>query len=179
MSQHGQARRLPPADCPRACLPDTSGRIGAISFMMSLRPPYAPTGNPPPITLPSVVRSGLMPYSCCAPPKATRKPVMTSSKISSAPVLCECSRSASQEARRRRHATHVAHDRFDNNRRDVVRHAHRTPLHSRHVIKWQRQCGVAEAPSEHPVSPEAQVSRCRCPPSPAANPRVRGSSRRT
>ena len=43
---------------------------GATFSMMSLRPPYAPTGSPPPIILPSVVRSGLMPKYCCAPPWA-------------------------------------------------------------------------------------------------------------
>ena len=32
--------------------------------MISRRPPNAPTGMPPPTILPSVVRSGLMPYSC-------------------------------------------------------------------------------------------------------------------
>jgi hypothetical protein len=33
--------------------------------MMSLRPPYAPTGRPPPMTLPRVVTSGVTPkYSC-------------------------------------------------------------------------------------------------------------------
>src|SRR5260370_775338 len=54
--------------------------------MMSRRPPKAPTGMPPPMILPSVVKSGRTPYSVCAPPKATRKPVMTSSNISSAPA---------------------------------------------------------------------------------------------
>ena len=53
--------------------------------MISARPPNAPTGRPPPMILPSVVRSGRMPSRSCAPPGATRKPVMTSSKIRSAP----------------------------------------------------------------------------------------------
>ena len=37
------------------------------------------------MTFPSVVRSGVTPYSACAPPGCTRKPVITSSKTSSAP----------------------------------------------------------------------------------------------
>lgn len=41
--------------------------------MMSLRPPNAASGIPPPMTLPIVVRSGVMPCSDCAPPSATRK----------------------------------------------------------------------------------------------------------
>jgi len=41
--------------------PGTTGPSGAIFCMISRRPPTAPTGKPPPITLPSVVRSGRMP----------------------------------------------------------------------------------------------------------------------
>ena len=71
-------------------LPDSvpawyTGPFGASLSMTSARPPKAPTGMPPPMTLPSVVRSGLMPSSFCAQPRSTRKPVITSSKISSAP----------------------------------------------------------------------------------------------
>ena len=69
-----------PADCPRVYPPDT------------LDPPVRHVhecpgasvgthGNPPPITLPSVVRSGVTPVSACAPPRWTRNPVITSSKI--------------------------------------------------------------------------------------------------
>ena len=36
-------------------------RAARARCMMSRRPPNAPTGMPPPITLPSVVRSGVMP----------------------------------------------------------------------------------------------------------------------
>ncbi len=48
---------------------------------MSLRPVTAPPGNPPARIFANVVRSGRMPYSACAPPGETRKPVTTSSKI--------------------------------------------------------------------------------------------------
>ena len=83
-------------------LPDSvpawyTGPSGAIFSMMSRRPPNAPTGRPPPITLPSVVRSGRMPKRACAPPSATRKPVITSSKISTAPWRVHSSRSASRK----------------------------------------------------------------------------------
>ena len=53
--------------------------LGEIHSMMSLRPPNAASGIPPPMTLPIVVRSGVMRCSDCAPPSATRKPVITSS----------------------------------------------------------------------------------------------------
>ena len=36
--------------------------------MISARPPNAPTGNPPPMTLPNVDKSGVMPNRSCAPP---------------------------------------------------------------------------------------------------------------
>ena len=66
----------------------------------SRRPPYAPEGNPPPRIFDSVVRSGRTPYSSCAPPAATRKPVITSSKISSAPLASHTRRSVSRKPRR-------------------------------------------------------------------------------
>ena len=46
--------------------------------------------------LPSVVRSGGFRSAACAPPSATRNPVITSSKISSAPCRAVSSRSASR-----------------------------------------------------------------------------------
>ena len=38
------------------------------------------------MTLPRIVRSGVTPSRSCAPPRATRKPEITSSKTSSAPL---------------------------------------------------------------------------------------------
>ncbi len=49
------------------------------------------------MTLPSVVRSGVTPNSSCAPPAATRKPVMTSSKMSSAPTRSHSARSPARK----------------------------------------------------------------------------------
>ena len=60
--------------------------------MISARPPNAPTGRPPPMTFPKQLRSGVMPKRSCAPPLARRKPVITSSKISSAPLAAVISR---------------------------------------------------------------------------------------
>src|SRR2546430_12146328 len=62
--------------------------------MRSARPPYAPTGIPPPMILPSVVRSGRTWSRSCAPPAETRKPVITSSKINRAPCRSHSARSA-------------------------------------------------------------------------------------
>ena len=44
---------------------------------VELYPPNAPTGRPPPMTLPMVTRSGRRPYNPQAPPGATRSPVIT------------------------------------------------------------------------------------------------------
>ena len=38
-----------------------TGPAGMTFFMTSARPPYAPTGKPPPTILPSTVRSGVSP----------------------------------------------------------------------------------------------------------------------
>ena len=73
-----------------------TGPIGASSDMTSRRPPKAPTGKPPPITLPKHHRSGRTPRSSDAPPAPRRNPVMTSSKISSAPARSHAWRSPSR-----------------------------------------------------------------------------------
>ena len=53
--------------------------------MTSARPPNAAAGSPPPMTLPKVNRSASTPSSPYQPARVTRKPVITSSLMSSAP----------------------------------------------------------------------------------------------
>ena len=65
--------------------------------MMRAGPATAPTGMPPPMTLPKVDRSGVMPHQPCAPVSVTRKPDITSSKISTAPYWVHSSRSPSRK----------------------------------------------------------------------------------
>ena len=65
--------------------------------MISARPPNAASGSPPPTIFPRMVRSGVTPKSSCAPPRATRKPVMTSSNTRSAPDASQRRRSASRK----------------------------------------------------------------------------------
>ena len=86
--------------------------------MMSALPPKAPTGMPPPITLASVVRSGLTPVRPCTPCGPTRKPVITSSKISSAPCAVQTSRRPSRKPAAG-DQVHVAGDRLDDDAGDV------------------------------------------------------------
>ena len=61
--------------------------------MTSARPPKAAAGSPPLITLPKVNRSASTPSRPYQPAGLTRKPVMTSSRISSAPCAAVSSRS--------------------------------------------------------------------------------------
>ena len=65
--------------------------------MIARRPATAASGSPPPSTLPRIVRSGVTPSCSCAPPRATRKPVITSSSTSSAPDESHSSRSSSRK----------------------------------------------------------------------------------
>ena len=65
--------------------------------MTSARPPNAPTLRPPPMTLPKQVRSGVMAKASWAPPPPTRNPVITSSKISSAPTRSHSARSPARK----------------------------------------------------------------------------------
>ncbi len=81
-----------PPDCPTACRPGRPGPAAQSCSMIARGPPKAASGMPPPMTLPSTVRSGLMPSTPCAPCRPTRKPVITSSKISRAPCCVQSSR---------------------------------------------------------------------------------------
>ena len=87
--------------------------------MTAAAPPTAASGSPPPITLPKIDRSGVMPNSRLRAAEPTRKPVMTSSSTSSAPCRVQRSRSASRNPARGGDEPHVRGDRLDEDRRDV------------------------------------------------------------
>ena len=57
----------------------------------------AAIGNPLPIALPQVDRSGVTPYTDCAPPAAQRNPVIVSSKISTTPCRSQSARTPSRK----------------------------------------------------------------------------------
>ena len=97
-----------------------TGPLGATCSIRSRRPPYAATGSPPPITLPSVVRSAVTPKRSAAPPGAMRNPVITSSKISSAPCSSASRAQRGQERRIGRDEPRVADHRLDDDRRDAT-----------------------------------------------------------
>ena len=62
----------------------------------------------------------MTPDSSCAPPRATRKPEMTSSKMSSAPVSSALRPQQLQEALGRRDEAHVRRKRLGEDRRELV-----------------------------------------------------------
>ena len=62
--------------------------------MMSARPPNAAAGNPAAHDLAEGEQVSVNPVDAVPPGRETRKPVMTSSMISSAPCRCAISRSA-------------------------------------------------------------------------------------
>ena len=70
---------------------------GVSVSITSRRPPTAPIGRPPPITLPNVVRSGVTSYFAWAPPEPRRNPVITSSNTSRAPTRSHSARSPSRK----------------------------------------------------------------------------------
>ena len=76
--------------------PGTRARPGPARTGRPRRPPKAPTGRPPPITLPKHHRSGRTPDEAMAPPSPIRNPVMTSSNTSSAPAASHAARSPSR-----------------------------------------------------------------------------------
>src|SRR5215475_3076751 len=67
--------------------------------MISARPPKAAAGRPPPITLPNVIRSPGTPSRPYQPDLVTRKPVSTSSMISSEPYSRPSAASSSLKPR--------------------------------------------------------------------------------
>ena len=88
--------------------------------MMSARPATAPPGSPPATILARTHMSGVTPKRCCAPPRDQRKPVITSSKISTTPCCWVALAQLGEEALRQRHLPHEAPDAFQDHRGDVV-----------------------------------------------------------
>src|SRR3972149_6859735 len=79
-AERGLALNVPGWKTRRRLFQSGSSR-NSMSEMMSARPVTPPPGRPPARILASGVRSGVTPYSACAPPGETRKPVTTSSKM--------------------------------------------------------------------------------------------------
>ena len=93
-------------------MPPWTTRFSASHRISSREPPKAATAIPPPSTLPSTVMSGVTPKRCWAPPGARRKPVITSSKITSAPAARVWSRPAARGTRVAARAPHPTRGRL-------------------------------------------------------------------
>ena len=89
--------------------------------MTSARPPKAAAGKPPPMTLPKVIRSGRTPSMPYQPALLTRKPVITSSEMYSAPFSAHSVLETLVEAGQRRHHAHVAGRRLGDHAGDLAR----------------------------------------------------------
>ena len=87
---------------------------------MSLRPATAPPGMPPATIFASVVISGVIPSAACTPPGDTRKPVTTSSKISTVPACLVRSRRTCKNDGSDRHPAEIRPRGFQYNRGDIA-----------------------------------------------------------
>ena len=93
------------------------------------RPHTAPPGMPPARILPSTVRSGRTPATCCTPPGAHRKPVTTSSKIQHRAGRVRAGGAPRPGIRRQRHRAPGRSRRLEDDRRQ--RHRRRGPRPAR------------------------------------------------
>ena len=71
--------------------------------MMSFAPATAPPGSPPATIFASTHMSGVTPKRACAPPRDQRKPVITSSRISTTPRALVTARRLCEKALGQRH----------------------------------------------------------------------------
>jgi len=87
--------------------------------MTSPDPPKAASGSPPPTIFPRMVRSGLTRSAPARRRARTRKPVITSSKTSSAPDASQSARSASRNPGNGGTQPHVPGHRLDEDRSKI------------------------------------------------------------
>jgi hypothetical protein len=88
--------------------------------MMSRRPPNAPTGMPPPMILPSVVRSGRTPYKRLRAAEGDAKSGHDFVEDQQRAGAIAFAAQRLEEAGRGRHAVHVAGDRLDDHAGDLL-----------------------------------------------------------
>ena len=136
-------------------------------------------GRPPPTTLPKIDRSGVMPNRPCAPPGPTRKPVITSSKTSSAPCVVAAAAQPGEEAGAGGDEAHVGGDRLDEHRGELgavrgERGVERGDVVVGHDDRVGDRAGRDPGRAGQPERRDAAAGLRR-----AARRRGRGSSRRT
>ncbi len=113
--------------------------------------------------LPRQVRSGFTPVRPCAPPRPARKPEITSSKISSAPLLVADVAQPAKKSRGRRHEAHVAGNGFDDHRGDRARIRGEHVLDRREIVvaRDQRVAGGRGSDTGAGRRPEREHPRSR------------------
>ena len=136
--------------------------------MTSARPPNAAAGKPPPITLPKVNRSGAPSYGPrgrTSRPALQRKPVITSSEISSAPCARGDPAQRLGEPGLGRDDAHVAGGRLGDDGGDLVAALGEHGLEGVDVVVRQDdRLGGARGPARPAESGRAKVAT----PEPAA-----------
>ena len=88
--------------------------------MIGAAPPKAPTGSPPPMTFPSVVRSGVIPSRAWTPPRADPKAGHHLVEDQQRAVAPRDVAERAQKARNRQHESHVPDVRLDDHGRDAA-----------------------------------------------------------
>jgi hypothetical protein len=124
--------------------------------MISRRPPECAHREPPPITLPSVVRSGRNADERLRAARGHAKTRHHFAKISTAPCFVQCEAQRIDEGLRGPHVIHVARDRFQHDRRDLIAESRKrvrhlsgvvviAPQRLRGELGWHaRRSGIAE-----------------------------------
>ena len=100
--------------------PAAFAAAGSSWSMSPALPATAPPGSPPATILASTQRSGVTPKRACAPPRDQRKPVITSSMISTTPRALRHFAQAGEEARRAAAPCPTTRPTLEDHRRDVV-----------------------------------------------------------
>ena len=137
--------------------PAALAAAGSSWSMMSARPATAPPGSPPATILASTHMSGMTPKRACAPPRDQRKPVMTSSRISTTPRSLGHGAQAGEETLRQRHHAPRSAGCLEDHGRDVVARFERLDVATASrppAAGWSARPGPMESP------PAREPSKC-------------------
>ena len=129
--------------------------------MTSRDPVTALKAMPPAMALAKIARSAVSPKCSCAPPRATRNPVMTSSNTSSAPCVVGQAPEHLEEPGHGRDEAPVDGDRFAHDRRHLSAMLGQDRLDRRRVVPLGddhvRQGALGDARRSREPSPGARV----------------------
>ena len=129
--------------------------------MISRRPPKAPTGMPPPMTLPSTVRSGRTPYTAWAPPGRDPEPRHHLVEYEHRAVLVAALPKRLQKPRHRRYAVHVSGNRLDDHRSDPFAEPGERLAHCAGIVEAQRESVLGKSCGDAGRGRHAEGERAR------------------